>query len=74
MKKAFDEAAAEASEYGKTVALELREEALKKLKDLGMKIKTFDKSVLEKAVQPLYQELLQKTEFDTSTLDKIRKM
>ncbi len=73
-KKAFDEAAVEASEYGKTVALELRAEAMKKLKDLGMKIKTFDKSVLMKKVEPLYGELLKKTEFDASTLDQIRKM
>ena len=73
-KKAFDEAAAEAADYGKTVALEMRGDAMKKLKSLGMKIKEFDKAVLMKAVEPLYLELLKRTEFDTSTLDKIRKM
>ena len=52
----------------------MRGEALKKLKNLGMKINKFDKAVLVKAVQPLYLELLKRTEFDTSTLDKIRKM
>ena len=73
-KAAFDEAAAEASEYGKTVALELRGEAMKKLAELGMKIQEFDKSVLKKAVEPLYGELLEKTEFDAGTMEMIRKM
>jgi tripartite ATP-independent transporter DctP family solute receptor len=73
-KTALNEAAAEASEFGKSVALEMHNDALGRLKELGMKVKEIDKAVLKEAVQPLYLELLGKTEFDPSILEDIQNM